>query len=215
MNSETVKQEAIVSSTPISTTKSRLMGFLVIGVIAAPMIAAYVIYKSGMGIPTATVNKGDLLPQAESISSLLITNSSGEKINLISGKKKWRLIIPASNSCDDICVSNLYTSRQVHVRLGEKARRVERVLLMQSVDQSQSVEDYLLDDHPRLVRAVTNSAALESLLSSEVSAGRDIYQRYYLMDQEGYIMMSYGSEHSGGELLKDIKRMLKYSYQER
>lgn len=215
MNTETANHEPVSSAPTISATKSRMMGFLVIGVIAAPMIAAYVIYKSGMGIPTSTVNKGDLLPQAQSISPLLITDTSGQSIDLVTQKKKWRLIIPVTSGCDDACVSNLYTSRQVHIRLGEKARRVERVVLMQSASQSESVESYLLDEHPRLIRAVTDTSALQRLLSSEVEAGRDIYQRYYLMDQEGFIMMSYGTEHTGGELLKDIKRMLKYSYQER
>lgn len=215
MNTEAANHDPVSSAPTISATKSRLMGFLVIGVIAAPMIAAYVIYKSGMGIPTSTVNKGDLLPQAKSISPLLITDTSGQPIDLITEKKKWRLIIPVTSNCSDACVRNLYTSRQVHIRLGEKARRVERVVLMQSVSQSESVEGYLLDEHPRLIRAVTDTSALQSLLSSEADAGRDIYQRYYLMDQEGFIMMSYGTEHTGGELLKDIKRMLKYSYQER
>lgn len=214
MNTETTNQEPVTSAPSISATKSRWMGFLVIGVIAAPMIAAYAIYKSGMGIPTSTVNKGDLLPQAQSISPLLITDTSGQSIDLITQKKKWRLIIPVTSNCSDACVSNLYTSRQVHIRLGEKARRVERIVLMQSVSQSESVEEYLHDDHPRLIRAVAEASTLRNLLSSEIDAGRDIYQRYYLMDQEGFIMMSYGTEHTGGDLLKDIKRMLKYSYQE-
>lgn len=215
MNTEATNAASVCINKDISAAKSRYMGFLVIAVIAAPMIAAYIIYTSGFGIPAGTINKGDLLPRAQSISSLLITDTSANAVDLLSEKKKWRLLIPVSDSCNKVCMDNLYTSRQVHVRLGEKARRVERVLLMQSADQSESVEGYLLDEHPRLIRATADRSALESILSSEIEAGRDIYQRYYLMDQEGFIMMSYGAEHSGGDLLKDIKRMLKYSYQER
>ena len=199
----------------INAWRSRFMGLLVLAIILGPMIAAYIIYKSGFGIPTGTINKGDLLPQAQSIETLSVTNLAGEPLNLIAGKKQWRLLIPVPINCTKTCLNILYTTRQIHIRLGEKARRVERVLLLQNSQQIESMQKLLGQDHPRLKWAMADKFELNALLQSEAELNRDIYQRYYLMDQQGFIMMSYSDDHTGNELLKDIKRMLKYSYEER
>lgn len=209
-NVSEINQDQASSNTMVR--KSRWMGALILVAIFGPMLAAYVIYHSGFGIPLGTINKGDLLPEAKSIADISVSNLNGNEISLIEGKQKWRLLIPSTESCGTSCQKNLYTTRQVHVRLGEKARRVERVLLMPKADIVQKTS--LAKDHPKLAYAVVNPIELESLLKSELSAGRNIYEHYYLMDQEGFIMMSYGTEHTGNELLTDVKRMLKYSYQE-
>ena len=200
---------------PDNTLRNRCTGMLILAIILGPMIAAYIIYKSGFGIPPSTINKGDLLPQAQSIENLSITNIYGEPLNLISGKKQWRLLIPVPINCTKTCLNILYTTRQIHIRLGEKARRVERVLLLQNPQQIKSMQKLLGQNHPRLKWAMVDKFELNALLQSEIELNREIYQRYYLMDQQGFIMMSYSDDHTGNELLKDIKRMLKYSYEGR
>ncbi len=200
---------------PVSALRSRIMGMLVLAIILGPMIAAYIIYKSGVGIPIGTINKGDLLPQAQSIAGLSVATLAGEPLDLISAKKQWRLLIPVPINCTKTCLKNLYTTRQMHIRLGEKARRVERILLLQNAQQIKPMQKLLGQDHPRLKWALVNKDELKYLLQSEAELNRDIFQRYYLMDQQGFIMMSYSDVHTGNQLLKDIKRMLKYSYEER
>jgi cytochrome oxidase Cu insertion factor (SCO1/SenC/PrrC family) len=215
MKNANVKDMIMSDPVSVSVLRSRIMGILVLAIILGPMLAAYIIYKSGFGIPTGTINKGDLLPQAQSIAELSVATLEGEPLDLISGKKQWRLLIPAPIYCTKTCLNNLYTTRQIHIRLGEKARRVERVLLLQNPQQIKPMQQLLGQDHPRLKWALVDKAELKSLLQSEAELNRDIFQRYYLMDQQGFIMMSYSDEHTGNDLLKDTKRMLKYSYEER
>ena len=38
-------------------------------------------------------------------------------------------MVPISANCDAACQQNLFITRQVHIRLAEKAARVERILL--------------------------------------------------------------------------------------
>lgn len=216
MNTKELNAKEQPSDKSISSTRSRMMGLLVLVVIFGPMLAAYLIFKSGLGIPTGTINKGDLLPVAKSVTELDLRDIEGSSLNILVDKK-WRLLLPAPQVCGSVCKKNLYTTRQVHIRLGEKARRLDRVYLLQSelTAADAEIQTARIKEHPRMQYAVVDKVALEKLLHSEITAERDIYQRYYLMDQEGFIMMSYGLEHEGNELLKDIKRMLKYSYEER
>ena len=151
---------------PDNTLRNRCTCMLILAIILGPMIAAYIIYKSSFGIPPSTINKGDLLPQAQSIENLSITNISGEPLNLISGKKQWRLLIPVPINCTKTCLNILYTTRQIHIRLGEKARRVERVLLLQNPQQIKSMQKLLGQNHPRLKLAMLDKFELNALLHS-------------------------------------------------
>lgn len=198
--------------------RSRLMGLLVIGIIVLPMVAAFIIYQTGVGIPTGTVNKGELLLPPQAISPLSLKDTSGQALDILKGEKKWRLLIPASGDCDSACQQSLYVTRQVHIRLGEKAVRVERYYLHvqpQRLDTAltRETEAYLTKEHPRLQVAVVKKNDLAAFLAPTNTADDPITAgRYFLMDQEGFVMMSYTPEHSGNQLLGDLKRLLKYSY---
>ena len=194
--------------------RSRLMGLLVIAIIFLPMVAAYIIHKTGLGIPAGTVNKGELLLPPQAISQLPLHDSSGQALDILAGDKKWRLLIPARGDCDSGCQQSLYLTRQVHVRLGEKAIRVERYYLNIDASLTAETEAYLAKEHPRLKVAAVQKRELDALLASTNTTDDPISTgRYFLMDQEGFLMMSYTPEQSGNELLDDIKRLLKYSYE--
>jgi len=190
--------------------RSRLMGLAMFTVVLMPMVAAYVMFKSGWGIPVDTVNKGDLLSSPLAVELLDLKGAGGQSLDLLEDKKKWRLLIPAGASCDSDCQQSLYITRQVHVRLGEKAVRVERYYLNTASGLSAETQTYLAKEYPRLKQAYIQQQELNTLLKASGVPGA----RYFLMDQEGYVMMSYGAEHTGNELLDDIKRLLKYSYED-
>lgn len=188
--------------------RSRLMGLAVLTVVFLPMAAAYVMFKTGLGIPTGTVNKGDLLFPPLALELLGLEDAGGNSLDLLEGEKKWRLLIPAGATCDSECQQSLFITRQVHVRLGEKSVRVERYYLNTAAGLSAETKSFIKKEHPRLKQAYIKPQELNTLLEASSVPGA----RYFLMDQEGYVMMSYSAEHTGNELLDDIKRLLKYSY---
>ncbi|NIB39527.1 hypothetical protein HBA55_08015 [Pseudomaricurvus alkylphenolicus] len=198
-----------------SETAKPWVSWLLFGIIGAPMALAYFIYATGWGIPTGTVNRGDLLLPATSITALNINDSQGSSLNLWEGKKRWRMLIVGDNYCADQCRDMLYLTRQVHIRLGEKARRVERVFLNVDGNYSQELLQTLQRDHPKLVAATTSLGEWQDTLASTNGAEHQADgARVYLVDQEGFAMMSFDDGHEGADLLEDIKRLLKYSYED-
>jgi cytochrome oxidase Cu insertion factor (SCO1/SenC/PrrC family) len=198
----------------IQQRRGRLIAAALILVIALPMLVAYVVYQTGIGMPTGTVNNGDLLVPPQSFAQLGLQTPEGEPWDITEERKRWRLLIPGYRSCDSQCERNLYLTRQVHIRLAKDAYRIERfyVLLDESLDDATAT--LLEEEHPGLRVMRTGPAELQALLANtnitpedQVAAGH-----YYLMDQQGYLMMAYTPAQNGNQLLADIKRMLKVTY---
>jgi cytochrome oxidase Cu insertion factor (SCO1/SenC/PrrC family) len=191
--------------------RSRIYGLLIIAIIALPMLTAYIMFKTGWGIPIDTSNKGTLLQPARAIGELALNNQDDILVRLIEDEnKRWRILVPITKECDEICQNHLYISRQVHIRLAEKAYRVERILLRLD---SLSVDaiDNLKQEHPETIMVDSNIDALNQWLAvSKLPLSAENY--FYLVDQDGYAMMYYDVDHKGQDLLDDVKKVLKFTY---
>ncbi len=191
--------------------RNRFNGFLIIAIITLPMLVAYIMFKTGLGIPTSTSNKGILLQPARDIGELLLNSQDDTLAHLVSDeKKRWRMLIPVTKECDDTCQSHLYISRQVHIRLAEKAYRVERILLLLDRLSSEAI-DQLKQEHPETVMVETTPASFNQWLNkNNLPLSAESY--YYLIDQSGFAMMRYDISHKGQDLLDDVKKLLKFTY---
>ncbi len=173
-----------------------------------PLIAAYVAYYTGWGVPQTTVNNGVLLEPALD-TTLLLADASGEPLDL--SDIKWRLLIPVTDPCNKACQQNLYVTRQVHVRLGEKAERIERVALA----VGDAAEAYLADiraEHPRLkILSISPSGWQDGWQGNQMPAAQEAEHFYFLVDPQGFAFLRYSEAHEGNALLKDIKRILRYT----
>ncbi|BFM09880.1 hypothetical protein R50072_00330 [Simiduia litorea] len=179
--------------------------WLVMGVILVPMLVAYIVYETGLGIPTGTINKGVLLNPPAQLDSLALQDIDEKPTTIAQLPPKWRLVVPAMSGCDESCVEALYVTRQVHTRLNEKYTRVERVFLVANLDAA--TEQLLAAEHANIHVLKVEQKAWEALL-----AATNFRQgRYLMMDPDGFLMMYYQDQHTGNDLLADLKRMLKFS----
>ena len=190
---------------------SRLSGIGVFAAVALPIVAAYAIFYTGVGIPSGTVNQGELLTPAHAVNKIQLFAENGEALDLATEEPKWRYLILGDEVCGEECAKLLYTTRQVHIRLGDKAHRVERLLVTGAPLPEASRND-IASEHPRLRRATTDPVALDNWLADSDHAGLK-RPSVLLVDQNGFAMMVYDNQHTGNQILKDIKRLLKYSYE--
>jgi cytochrome oxidase Cu insertion factor (SCO1/SenC/PrrC family) len=192
--------------------KSRLFGFLILLSIFLPMALAYIMFKTGWGVSGDTTNKGQLLRPALAIADLALNNGSEELKTLYpANKKKWRILVPVTTGCNKDCQNNLYITRQVHIRLAEKAYRVERILLLLDNLLSDQVKG-LEKEHPNSLMVQSSKKNLQQWLN-QTENKPPVEDSYYLIDQEGYAMMRYSAQNTGHDLLDDIKKLLKYTYE--
>ncbi|WP_299598014.1 hypothetical protein [uncultured Microbulbifer sp.] len=189
----------------------RLSGFIVFASVALPIVAAYIVFYTGVGIPTATVNQGELLKPAQQVAEMDLIERGGKPIILAEEEPRWRYLILSDAQCAEACEKLLYTTRQVHIRLSDKAPRVER-LLVTSDALAEARHSHLAGLHPLLRFATADQQQVEQWLADSNYAQLP-RPSALLVDQNGFAMMVYDNGHSGNQLLKDIKRLLKYSYE--
>ncbi|AMX01218.1 hypothetical protein [Microbulbifer thermotolerans] len=200
------------NSRELPSARSRLQGVLMIAAVLVPMVAAYIVYYTGYGIPDGRINQGELLHPPVNILNLPFSDLSGKPQTFAGEKAKWRYLIIPGGECDTDCEKILYTSRQVHIRLGDKANRVERLLVVMAPPSDGQLQ-MLQREHPRLRLVRLEERAWQQL--HQQTEHRNISDpRLLLVDQQGFAMMAYDNRHSGNQLLKDIKRLLKYSYEQ-
>ena len=191
------------------TRKSLPWPFIIIvAVMVLPIVGAYVAYYTGMGVSEKTVNKGILLQPPAKLSALTDKGSAVPDLQ----ERKWRLVLPVTSPCAQECQQNLYTTRQVHIRLGDKSVRVERIAANLGGDQGASFLQSIHDDHPRLQFFSVSRADWNNwLANSNAPEALEQNPYYLLVDQEGFAMMYYTANHHGNDLLDDIKRVLRYT----
>ena len=119
-------------------------------------------------------------------------------------------MLPITAACNESCQNNMYTTRQVHIRLGEKSERVERFALNAANDIGQRLYDDLKKEHPLLKLENVDPAVWKMWVQDIPELEQAEQHVYLLVDQEGVAMMAYTNQH-GNDLLKDIKRALKFS----
>lgn len=193
--------------------RGRIIAASLMAVVALPMVLAYVLYQTGVGIPDDRVNKGDLLDPPQRFSEWEPHTLDGEPWQPDPEHKRWRIIVPIASDCSGHCEENLYVTRQVHILLAEDAYRVQRLIMPMDGPLDEEMRTFLKEEHPGTAWVRPDRAAMmASLEQTNLPHAPLETGRYYLMDQEGFVMMSYTPEHSGKELLKDLKRLLRYSY---
>lgn len=190
---------------------SRLAGFTVFAAVALPILAAYIVFYTGWGMPVDTVNQGELLTPAQNVADIDLSARDGGLVSLANDEPRWRYLIVGGETCAEECEKLLYTTRQVHIRLSEKAERVERILVT-GQPLTELRHQALTSAHPRLRFTTADEHQIDQWLADSDHA-QLARPSALLVDQNGFAMMVYDNSHSGNQLLKDIKRLLKYSYE--
>ena len=157
-----------------------------------------------------TSNKGVLLMPAVPIAGLASTRED-KSWRWAELKPKWRLVLPIANGCDQACRDMLYTSRQVHIRLDKKAHRVGRVLLNLGSPLDEETLVFLQREHVYLKLVSADLKDFADLLEPTNADWQERVSRLFVLDQRGDLMMFYTPEHNGGDILADLRHLIKYS----
>jgi hypothetical protein len=194
---------------PAVLTKKRSPWPLVamIGVFAAPILAAWFFYLNPQYLPGARSNKGELLQPMLALnveSGLLTANGADFDLDALAGK--WTLVSLQRAPCADECRRRLVDLRQIRLALGESRYSVERLLILTDpTDTARLMEDF--DG----LQIATLSGAGKAWLVEKLGEGDAALNRLYILDPLGNLMMRYPSEAPAKDPLKDMERLLKAS----
>ena len=175
--------------------------WVIIGLCAAPMIAAYIAYY--VWPPAHQVNYGELLaprpvPDAELVAL------DGKPLRVSSFKGDWVLVSVDDAACDERCERKLVYMRQVRLAAGTGKDRIERLWLVTGDARPDAA---LLREHEGLVAARDATGAIVKSLPAAASAADHVY----VVDPLGNLMLRFPSDPDPRRMLKDMSRLLRHS----
>jgi hypothetical protein len=198
----TEPKSTVVNRTP--NKRGRRVALLLFAVGFVPLILASVMYYTGWLNPAGTTNNGDLIKPAVPVADLGLIDPDGKPIADRFGpdvaEPSWLMLVAAAD-CQSECEQMIYLARQVNTALGKNQNRLERAAFLQKPPAD-------LSEYPDM-------PLLESNASNPLAWPDDINLRQtpqiYLVDPFGNVMMHYGADHTGKEMLEDLKQLMKLS----
>jgi cytochrome oxidase Cu insertion factor (SCO1/SenC/PrrC family) len=165
------------------------------------MVLAALAYWLGWA-PGTSDNYGELiaprvLPDAE------LARAEGAAFRLSELRGRWVMVQVDTPACDQYCERKLYFMRQVRRALGADAGRVERLWLLSGPGEPSARLLAAIEG----TRVVRHNAGLIAALPARERTGDHIY----LIDPGGALMMRFPRDPDPGAMVKDLRRLLRYS----
>ena len=182
----------------------RLPLLLIFLIPTVAMGLAWLMYFTGLLLPEGRTNKGELiLPPAQFSELKLLQGETSLQLNELEGN--WGVLVFGSTDCTgQACQESMYKTRQVHVALGKEADRIVRLYV---APQQPAISENLVEEHPNVFWLNGNESTILKALNLESWPDN----RFFIIDPLGNIMMGYQADQKGGDLLKDLKKLLKTS----
>lgn len=175
----------------------------------APVLISYYLLNTQEG-STKHKNNGDLITPIRPLAAIDlhdIYNNSAVPL-----KGKWSLVFLNRGVCQQECKENLYKIRQIRLATGKHVNRVQRVVVMDDVNES-LYKDALTEDYNG--QLILSLAEVEDGFSDAFKLEQDedpfIKNRIYIVDPLGNLMMSYEADADPIGIIKDMKVLIRAS----
>jgi hypothetical protein len=194
---------------PEQIRRGRRTALLLFAVGFGPMVLATIMFYTGWLNPAGHANQGELIQPVVPVQALNLETLDGtplsERFGADKADAKWLMLVTAG-TCTEECEQLLYLARQVNVALGKNAPRVGRAAYLGSTPAA--LEARWNDEYSRMERLKVQPGAEPAWPASVNPAEKP---GILLVDPFGNVMMQYGTEHTGKQMLKDLKHLLKLS----
>ena len=165
---------------------SKLKFLLIVFVFVLPFIFAKYFFDNDATSTRGTTNHGSFLVDEINITSL-------------ADNDHWIILQVIDGKCDTSCQDNMHMLRQINTALGKDMGRVKRYLLNNYTDEN----TVYLDNYPKVI-VLDRSETLYNKLTK-------MDERIFIADPFGKIILGYENDFIAKGLLKDIKKLLKFS----
>ena len=165
---------------------SKLKFLLIVFVFILPFIFAKYFFDNDATSIRGTTNHGSFLVDEVNIASL-------------ADNDHWIILQVIDGKCDTSCQDNMHMLRQINTALGKDMGRVKRYLLKNNTDEN----IVYLDNYPKVIVLDRTETLYNRLTKMD--------ERIFIADPFGKIILGYENDFIAKGLLKDIKKLLKFS----
>ena len=194
-----------------SNKKNKIIIIVIVLVFITPSTLSWYVFNHTNFLESrGASNYGQIITPPIQLEDLsLIDPLNAERNNTLHGK--WSMIYVAE-SCDEICMENVYRMRQIHMGIGKYSLRVQKVLFLTNQHPGELSKLFINYAGQQVIS--TDSVDLDALLGkfrSEKIITPTKAGHIYISDPLGNLMMSYPPEINPKGILKDLKKLLRAS----
>ena len=161
----------------------------IILVLLSPFILAYYYFINDAASSRGTTNYGTFLKEQVII-------DANHKLS----DEYWMIVQVIPENCDTKCQENTHMLRQINTALGKDMSRVKRIIIFEKNIQKNNV---YIKNYPKVI-VLENSEKIYNKLSK-------MEERIFVADPFGNIILGYKRDFVPKGLLKDLKKLLKFS----
>lgn len=195
-----------------TTPSKRWVFALLMLLFVFPVVLATLLYLTGWR-PSSIGNHGELIQPARQLGGATLHTLDGKPANFGELRGKWIMVHIGPSSCPADCMKSIYYMRQVHAAQAKEIGRVQRVFIATDIGAADALKVKLADYPEMWVWTGEKKALAEVLQSFGIDAGQSAQQQgVYLVDPLGNLIMRYPPGMDPGGMLKDLTRLLKYSW---
>jgi HPt (histidine-containing phosphotransfer) domain-containing protein len=174
---------------------------------------ATLVFYTGIGIPKATTNHGELLYPPLHMDDVSWRDDSGAPWTYSGAEPGWSLMVVGRGDCGEACRERLFLTRQIRTALGKDAGRVSRYFLNLDPVQAEDFSRYIAAEQPDLHVLHADTTRLGAWLGKPGGFEPADDHLILLVDPLGYLMMYYTTAHTGRDTIDDMRFLLKHSYE--
>lgn len=189
-----------------ATRRSRMLLLLITACFAVPLVVAAVLVQFWR--PGGGGAHGDLLDTARPVPELVLRQAGDPLPARELFERRWTLLYWLPAACDQDCEQSLYYMRQVRLALGKDADRVQTVLATDDAP-AETLSGWLAQEHAAMQLTEADSKLPAFLAESFATGNAEGW--IYVIDPLGNLLMRYASDSDPGDILDDLKHLLKLS----
>jgi len=192
----------------MAMTSAKKTLLLMIFVFVAPIVIGTLMFLNAdhLKMGASTVNYGKLItpPVKVTVDGLEIEGKAADLETTV--RTKWSLLYLVPESCNDKCSARIALLKRLRLLTNENMRRIRTVAVFPQTPEN---KEKLAFDNPDLLISTQgiNAASFTDQFPNQSE------NPIYVIDPTGNLMMYYaGDEPDIKRMLKDLKRILKYSH---
>lgn len=192
-----------------SIVRSRVWLLVVIGCFVVPLIIAVAgfYWFPNLFLSASTVNHAPLVHPAKPLEAFTNLRLNGNQVTLANLQRKWSIVHRLGQSCDQICQTALYNTRQIRLALGKDSKRLQRLL----IGSDRSLIEAAAQPHPDMARLLRITGGIDNQLAPIAAQYHLTREHAFLIDPLGNVMMVIPADLAPSKLLQDLKKLLRLS----
>jgi len=172
-----------------------------------PVVGAFVLYLHPEWAPEGRVHHGVLVEPPHPLADPLLTMQTGEPFSTRAWQGRWTLL-RVLGDCGPECRTDIETLIRIHLLLGTHQERLQPVVALFATGTEPTLRRVMEDFPGTLALHADGALGADGKREGPFGAGPGLY----VLDPEVRVILRYAPGFDPFGVLKDLKRLLKYSW---